>query len=165
MRMVGSTEVQERVPVLVLGIGNLLLRDDGVGVHVARALATSPPPDTLVLDVGTDFLGLDGFLERSDRVIAVDAVAAGGPPGSLYRLALDDVERTRQTSLHELGLKDALGFLPEEKRPPVVVLGIEPADISPGMELSARVAAALPRAVEEIARLALGRKSSRTLPR
>ena len=74
---------------LVLGIGNLLLRDDGVGPHAVRALRARPlPANVEALDVGTAFLDAIPALEGAVRLVVVDAMRAGGAPGTVYRIAL-----------------------------------------------------------------------------
>ena len=71
----------------ILGVGNLLMKDDGVGVHVARALASLDlPDDVVVIDAGTDpDVAYD--VDYADRIIVIDAVLGDGPPGTIYRLS------------------------------------------------------------------------------
>ncbi|MEJ5330282.1 MAG: hydrogenase maturation protease [Desulfobaccales bacterium] len=135
--------------VLIAGLGNLLLRDDGVGVQAVRLLQAKPPSGVLVAEVGTQVLGALHLLEWADRVLALDALMAGGPPGTIYACRESDVAlEAVQASLHELGLRAALHFLPRERRPEVFILGLEPASLEPGLELSPPVQAALPRFLE-----------------
>lgn len=132
--------------VAVLGIGNLLLRDEGVGVHLVRALQRRPLPEGVeVLDGGTSpeaaFLAV-GF----DKLIIVDAALGGGPPGTVYRLALEEIELDRGLPLsgHELDLFQCLRALGPEARPKeVVVIGIEPNEIGSGLDLSPELEARL----------------------
>jgi hydrogenase maturation protease len=141
--------------VLVLGVGNSLLTDDGVGVHaVARLRLESPmPPDVTILDAGTLSFSLLPALEQSDALIAIDAARGGGEPGEVQVREGDEVERFLQRngrSVHEVGLSDLLdmarlsGQLPGRR----VLIGVEPQVIDWGLELSAPVAAALPRCVD-----------------
>ena len=97
---------------VVLGMGNLLLKDEGVGIHVAHALQDIPLHDNLdfrVVDGGTspDVLHL---LDEADRIIIIDAVEGGGTPGSIYRFQADDIttEDDNFTSLHQVGLLESL---------------------------------------------------------
>ena len=140
--------------VLVLGVGNSLLTDDGVGVHaVARLLQeTTVPPGVTILDAGTLSFSLLPALEQSDALIAIDAARAGSAPGEVRVCEGDEVERFLQRegrSVHEVGLSDLLdmarlsGQLPDRR----VLIGVEPQTIDWGLELSAPVAAALPRCV------------------
>jgi len=82
---------KQRKQILILGVGNLLLSDEGVGVHVARKLMEMDfPPQVEVLEGGTDGFGLMHVLLQADRLILVDAVRGGGPPGSIYRFEIED---------------------------------------------------------------------------
>ncbi len=104
------------------------------------------PPGVLVVEVGTAVLQALHLLEWADLVLALDAMRAGGPPGTIYACGLEDVAADGvQVSLHELGLKAALYFLPPEKQPRIGVLGIEPGTIDYGLDLSPAVKAALPQ--------------------
>ena len=126
--------------VLIVGLGNILLTDDGVGVHAARALQQAPPAGTVVLEAGTAVLDILGPLEeagaRGGRVLALDAVQAGGAPGTIYRLELTNDAPPAGDSLHELDLRGVLRLLRPEVRPAATVLGIEPASLEYGMQLS-----------------------------
>jgi hydrogenase maturation protease len=144
-------------PLLIAGLGNERLRDDGAGIHAVRELAKAPPRGVEIAEVGTAVLHAHYILEWATRILVIDAMKAGGEPGTIYLLGGRDLERRRQmTSLHELSLLGVLRFLPEENTPDLVVLGIEPAVIDYGKELSSEVARAVPKVVEaarHIARL------------
>jgi hydrogenase maturation protease len=127
--------------ILVAGLGNLLLQDEGVGVHAARELAKWLPRGVAVVDVGIDIRGAIGLLEQADKVLALDAVQAGGRPGQVYSFRLGDANA--MTSVHGGGLRSAMDSL-TGRRPEVVVLGIEPGRTGYGMELSPGVARAVP---------------------
>lgn len=132
-------------PYLILGIGNCLLSDDGVGVHAARLLQAEPPPETAVLAAETDFLSALPLLECCAKALVIDAMDAGRPPGTLYRCRGEELAATgRRHSLHELGLLEALEFLDRSHRPEVQLLGIQPGRIGLSLDLSPDVAAALP---------------------
>ncbi len=135
-------------PYLILGIGNCLLSDDGVGVHAARLLQAEPPPETIVLAAETDFLSTLPFLERCVKVLVIDAMDAGWPPGTRYQCRGDDLAQTGQRhSLHGLGLLGVLEFLDADRRPEVHILGVQPARIELALDLSPEVARALPEIV------------------
>lgn len=133
------------VTTLVLGLGNLVMQDDGAGVHVVRHLSDwyRFPEGVGILDGGTLGLDLLPKLEGVERLIVVDAVECGKSPGELVRLAGDDVPIALATKVspHQMGLKDLLavaelqGVLPTE----VVLAGIQPATTEMGMELSDEV--------------------------
>jgi len=139
----------KQIEVLVLGLGNELLTDDGVGVHVVRKLQTEPPIDGVeILEVGTAILHAQYLLEQAVHVIAVDAVRAGDGPGAVYRFDVDQAHMNRPATLHELGIVGVLKLIPADRRPRVTILGIEPETIDYGMELSSVVQASLPRVVQ-----------------
>lgn len=141
-------ESERKARILVAGMGNDLLRDDGAGVHAVRHLAADPPPGAVVAEIGTAVLGALHLLEQADLVLAIDAMQAGGAPGTVYRCALSDLEDVPAgASLHQLGLAGAARLLLPERRPRIAVIGIEPECIDYGMELTAAVERALPQAV------------------
>jgi len=140
------TKVQD---VLILGIGNLLMKDEGVGVHVVEKLKEMQLPDNVeVLDGGTAGLDLVDFIEGRKKLIVIDAVNAGGKPGTIYRLTEEnlDIRPKAISSFHEIDFLDALlvseamNSKPEE----IVVVGIEPNDMSSGMELSTEIEKRIP---------------------
>lgn len=133
---------------IILGIGNCLLTDDGVGIHAVQCLQKDPPPDTIVVDVGTDFLSAIPYFEQGQEILVIDAMDAGGSPGTIYRCRSDDLAAPiRQHSLHELGLLAIQEFLDEHQRRPLHVLGVQPESIDFGVGLSPKVAAVLPDVV------------------
>ncbi len=155
------SEAQRRCPILVLGIGNILLRDEGVGVRVIEQMQKMEFPNRVELvDGGTAGADLLDVLADRQKVIVIDAVQSDCKPGTVLRFTADDLVRPDGVgmSLHELGLGEALtmnrqlGCAPED----VVVFGIEPKNIECGLELSAEIAASVPEIVElvlaEIAR-------------
>ncbi len=140
---------KKQIEVLVLGLGNELLKDDGVGVHVIRMLQKEPLIEGAVIaEVGTAILHAQHLLEQSAYVIAVDAVRAGDKPGSVYSFNIDQAQLNKPASLHQLGIVGLMKLIPEQDRPEVTILGIEPERIDCGMELSSAVQAAVPGAVQ-----------------
>lgn len=149
--------------VLVLGIGNLLMGDEGVGVHAARRLERSAlPPGTEVLDGGTGGFHLLSCFREYARIILVDAALDGRPPGTVTvlrpRFASDF---PRALNAHDIGLRDLietaalLGPLPAIE---LVTVSIAPVP-SMAVELSAAVAGALPRVCACVRSLLEGRGS------
>jgi len=137
---------------LVVGVGNLLLKDEGVGIHAVRRLEQMQLPDHVqLIDAGTSAIDFISDIQNADKVIFVDAVKAGGEPGSIYRLTKEDIAaRTgSQLSLHEIGVLEALnmaeclGGCGE-----VVIIGIEPKEMTWGMELSSELESKLPELIE-----------------
>ncbi|HHW40263.1 MAG TPA: hydrogenase maturation protease [Syntrophomonadaceae bacterium] len=143
---------------LVVGIGNLLLKDEGVGVHVIRALEKRAlPPDVELIDGGTAGADLLPYLSGAEKIIIVDALMGGGEPGAIYCLTPDDCEPQEEgvsISLHDLGVLVVLKDLEllEGRKTPVLIIGIEPKELGWGMELTPEVAASLPRVIELIER-------------
>lgn len=136
-------------PGLVVGLGNCLMRDDGVGVHVIRELLRQPPEGVQLLEVGTDVFSAVSWMDNAPWVLAIDALDAGSVPGTLYTCDGSDIAApVLPKSLHELGLFAVLEFLPPSRRPAITVLGIQPEIVDYGLDLSPALALALPGAVE-----------------
>lgn len=136
-------------PLLIFGLGNLLLCDDGVGVHAAQALAVSPPGGVQVLDIGTAVFHALSFLRPDSRVLAIDAMHAGGAPGTRYLINGREAD-TRQArgSVHAIGLGAVLRGLPGcGESLEWLLLGVEPAEIRYGMQLSPALRTALPAVI------------------
>ena len=145
--------------VVVIGVGNMLLSDEGVGVHVVNMLKNMRlPAGVEVYDCGTEGLGILGFLENADKAIIIDAVKAGGSPGGIYRFNLDEVARKdssmKMLSLHELDLITSveIGKLSNIYRLPreLVVIGVEPSSLEIGMELTSKVKQVVPKVIDLI---------------
>jgi len=141
---------EERVA--VVGAGNLLLGDEGLGVHVIEALGKEyVPPHVTLIDAGTALVDVLGSLQGYRRIFLVDALRAGGSPGSVYRLELAELQQRAErgqltVSLHQMGLLDAVSMarLPRLDPQVVTVIGVEPECLEPGIELSAVVSRRLP---------------------
>jgi hydrogenase maturation protease len=115
----------------IIGAGNLLRADDGLGVHVVRQLEALPwPAEVELLDVGTGGLDVVHLLADATHVCLVDAMQLGGPPGTVYQFAREDVRfrsAAGQVSMHGFGLATALEL--GEKlgiRPELYLVGVEP---------------------------------------
>ena len=136
---------------LVLGLGNLLLGDEGVGVHAARALLNECCEGVKIQDVGTAILDALPALERADRVIVMDAMKGHGVPGTIYRVPMDQCTgNSCIASLHGFDLRSVLTLAGCEASPEVLVLGVEPAVIDWSMDLSPTVKKALPLLLETV---------------
>ena len=147
--------------VAVIGVGNLLLKDEGIGVHIARALQELNLPDGVeIIDGGTS-PDLVTYLEPADKLIIVDAVQAAGEPGTIYRFHPDDLatEAKGLISLHELGLMPSLRMMSLLQNEPkeVIIIGVQPKEIDWGTELSAELQQKIP----EIVNIVLGEISPR----
>ena len=136
----------------VLGIGNILLKDEGIGCHAVRALEGIPLPDVQIMDGGTcpDVVQL---LEDTDKLVIVDAVRGGGMPGQIYRFHLEDVtlEQKPFLSLHDMGLVDNLMLMKlRHSIGETVIIGVEPREIEWGLELSPELQEKIPRIIDAI---------------
>jgi hydrogenase maturation protease len=139
--------------ILILGVGNLILSDEGVGVHVAqRMMEMDLPPGVRVVEGGTDGFGLINVILEADRMILIDAVRGGGAPGSIYRF---DVEECNpfpdlfKTSVHQISILEVVnisGLIGSTPR--TTVIGVEPQSLEMGMELSPVIEAKVPRVIE-----------------
>jgi hydrogenase maturation protease len=144
------------LPLLVLGLGNLLCADDGAGVRAVQLIeARYPAPRGVrVMDGGTLGLALLPYLELCERAILVDAVLADAPPGSLVRIEGDDVPlaAARRLSPHQIGVADLLAGALLTGRSPIelVLLGVVPERIELGVGLSPAVEASLPALAESV---------------
>jgi len=133
--------------IAVLGLGNTLLSDEGVGVHALERLRAGYafPAHVRLLDGGTKDIELVGWLDGVDRLLVIDAVAADEPPGTLIRLAGAEIPSHPGLALspHQMGLRDLLAALELLDRTPaeIVLWGIEPASLEAGVGLSPAVAA------------------------
>jgi len=141
--------------IVILGVGNLLLSDEGVGIHVVNELMKmSLPPEISVVEGGTDGFGLLNIITGADRLIVIDAVKGSGPPGALYRFDLDEVRNCPsgfKTSVHQIGILEVLELSKlMGKKPHTTVIGIEPKSLEMGMELSPEVRSKIPRVIELI---------------
>jgi hydrogenase maturation protease len=138
----GSTDV------LVLGLGNLLLSDDGLGLRLLRELATKGSGAEF-LDGGTQGLALLSYLANRSALIILDAVALGAPPGTVHMLQGETISAHHAVTAHGsnalelLAAARLLGDLP----PSVTIIGIEPACLRTGIGLSPTVEAAIPEAL------------------
>ena len=136
----------------VVGIGNVLLRDEGIGCHVAHALEGIPLPDVKIIDGGTCPEVLQ-FLEDADKLVIVDAVKGGGTPGQIYRFHLEDItlEQKPFLSLHDVGLVDSLMLTQLwHNISEAVIIGVEPREINWGLELSPELQEKMPQIINAI---------------
>jgi len=143
--------------VTVLGLGNLVHTDDGVGVHAIQHLQrdTRVPPSVVLLDGGTQGLSLLPHISGFPRLLVIDAVDVGEPPGTLVRFegkALDGLPG--KASVHQLGFADLMVALQLLEEPPkeVVVLGIQPSSTEWSAELTTPVREALPMLLDAVIR-------------
>jgi len=148
---------------LVLGIGNVLLQDEGIGIHALAELQRRYSFDEAVafLDGGTAGVELLRYLDGQDRVVIVDAVTAGHPPGTVFRVEGQDVPRMFHVRIspHQIGLSDVLAtaMISDALPAQMVMFGVEPQTMTTGLALTPVVEASLDKlagaVVEELRRL------------
>ncbi len=139
---------------LVVGMGNLIYRDEGVGVHVIEEMKKMElPPHVELLDIGTSTLDLIAYLDGVRKLIVIDAMKAGQTPGTLYRCRPEDLlpKEEGPVSLHEIGLLETL-VIAKKKGLEIdaVVIGVEPKVFDWGMELSKEVKDRLPEIIDAV---------------
>ena len=153
----------------LLGVGNILLKDEGIGVRVVQELEKqySFPPCVKLIDGGTAGHHLINIVADFDVLIVIDAVQGGETPGTIYRFSLDDIAFDINThfSIHQVDVLEALSQVKLVKTDQkVTFIGIEPQDISPwGMELSPVIAEKIPKLItlvlEELEEWGINRSS------
>jgi len=154
--------MSERTPLLVLGLGNWICGDDGLGVDAVERLRSDydAPAGARVLDGGTLGLSLLPELDAADQVILVDAVRDDAPVGSFVRLEGDDVAPAAAARLspHQVAVSDLLDAARWLERYPrrVVLLGLVPGSIELGLERSPSVLSAIPQLVSAVVEEAAG---------
>lgn len=141
---------------LILGLGNVLCGDDGLGVAAAAQLDRQYrlPDGVQLMDGGTLGLSLLHYVSQPDALIIVDAIQADGPPGTFVRLTGDEVAPAIESrlSVHQVGVADLLDGLRWTASGPsqIVLLGLVPGSIELELGRSPAVARALPRLVEAV---------------
>ena len=144
------------VQTLILGVGNLLMSDEGVGVHVIQRLVAEYqlPEEVQILDGGTLGMDLLYYLEGVENLLLVDAVQARKEPGTLIRLEGDDVPAfmSIKISPHQLGVPDMLaaaklkGYYPQR----IVLWGVQPELMEIGLDLSPTVESQVDTIIENV---------------
>ena len=148
-----AISAQARAPVLVMGIGNILLRDEGVGIRVIEAMrGMHLPPGVELVDGATGGLDLIDVIAGRRKLIVIDAAQADAGPGTVFRMRPEDLAPPGEGSIpqHEMGLletlraAEALGSPPNE----VVIFGVQPKEVCWGLDLSDELAAVVPQVIE-----------------
>ena len=140
--------------VTVLGIGNIVLLDEGFGVRAAEALdaAYEMPDNVQILDGGTLGMELMRFIPGTQKLLIIDSINGGAEPGTIFRFTDREVMEhfNDKLSAHEVGIQDVLAFLKVtgHEIPKVVVIGAQPYKLGAGVDLSPEMEQLLPRMVE-----------------
>lgn len=156
--MANSTQNNaSKKPLLIAGIGNLLMGDEGLGVHFANRLEKESPPEIEILDGGTAGFHLMSSFEEYEKVILIDATLDGKKPGTIRRLKPHfSHDFPRAMSTHDIGLKDLmegmqlLGTLPEIYLFAVSIPKIQPMKVG----LSSEIESCIPKLREQVLKLA-----------
>jgi hydrogenase maturation protease len=157
--------VQLSSPIVVIGVGNVIRSDDGVGVHAARLLQLDSrvPAGIKVLDGGTMGPELVSFACDASHLLLLDAMNSGALPGTLGRMNGSDLLATRHgSSVHQLAVGELISalFLIASRRQEILLFGVQPANVDWGATLSAEVQAALGSLVDAaVAQLQLWNES------
>jgi len=133
----------------VLGIGNALLKDEGIGIHLIRSLKDLPGLESVdLVDGGTSPEAVD-LVRDADRLIVIDAAYGGGEPGSIYCLTPEQIKSQKPSSVHEFNVLNMLWNLCiMGENPNITIIGIEPKEIDWGLDLSPELEERLPRITE-----------------
>ena len=137
---------------LIMGLGNELLGDDGVGVHAVRQLmALELGQNVIILDIGTAILDALPYLYGAEQLIIIDAVKGGGIPGTIYKTELKDcISNNCIASMHGFDISRVMALAGRSRALSGLVLGIEPELLTWSMNLSSSVTAALPYLVDAV---------------
>ena len=143
-------DVLHPAEVTILGVGNVILRDEGFGVRVAEYLDAHYdfPESVQVIDGGTLGIELTQYVTGTKKLLVIDSINGGQAPGTRFHFHNDDIMAHFQDKLsaHEVGIQDVLALLTVTGRkiPEVVVLGAQPYDLEAGVELSPEMKKLLP---------------------
>jgi hydrogenase maturation protease len=139
---------------LIVGMGNLIYRDEGIGVHVIEEMKKMELPGHIeLLDIGTSTMDLIAYLDGVKTLIVIDAMKAGGAPGTIYKCKPEDLlpEEEGPISLHEIGLLETLNIAKKMcMEINTVVIGVEPEIMDWGMELTDEVRNRIPTIIEAV---------------
>jgi hydrogenase maturation protease len=139
--------------IVVLGVGNILLSDEGVGVHAVEKLRADYllPPEVETIDGGTSGMEMLEDLANADHILIVDAVRSGRPPGTIMKIVGDDVPVFFKTKLspHQIGLSDVLAALVLTGEQPggTTLIGVEPESLETSLALTPTIAAQMPKLI------------------
>ncbi len=143
--------------ILVAGVGNAWLHDDGFGGEVARRLEQRElPPGVTVMDAGTGGLDLAYEVMRGyDALVILDVSKQGGEPGTLYVIEPDRNVAASTPDAHRMDIQNVFGYLRmlAGEAPPITIVGCEPESVEPGMGLSTAVANSVDAAAQLVRRL------------
>lgn len=139
---------------LIVGVGNILLGDEGIGVHVIKELEKLKLPQNVeLMDMGVSIFSLIPYIRGRKKIILIDALKSGSEIGNIYELSIDDIEKDsgKCFSLHQIGIAEILTSFQFEQTPAeIMILGIEIGEIELSMDLSPRIKSKIPHIVNYI---------------
>lgn len=137
---------KSRGNITIVGVGNLLLGDEGVGLHIIDNLSKIPMPSHVnIIDCGCDLLSLTAYLNKPQKIVIIDAIRAGGKPGEIYRFDYSKLATTKgeTQSGHQIGTIDVLRLLksvyPVMADSEIILIGVEPKMLELSTDLSQEV--------------------------
>lgn len=142
--------------ILIAGIGNLLFKDEGIGIHIIRELSKIDLPRNIELtEIGTATFQLTRFIEGKDKVVIIDAILSDDKPGTIYKLTPEDLKLEKKktlTSLHQFGVLEALETSAQMGiKPEIIIFGIAPKDCqTPSTELTPELKRTIPKIIKVI---------------
>lgn len=152
----GLDNVLHPADVTILGVGNVILTDEGFGVRAAEYLDHhyTFPDNVQIVDGGTLGIELTQYVTGTNKLLVIDSINGGAEPGTVFRFHNDAIMEHFQDKLsaHEVGIQDVLALLTVtgHKIPEVIVIGAQPFDLEAGVGLSDGMQALLPQIVEQI---------------
>ncbi len=150
-----SADIMTGPKIAVLGIGNPLRRDDGLGIRVVQIMQSNPCYVGVDIIDGGTAPDLFSLLDESvGKLVIVDVLRGKGEPGSIYRLEIteENISAQPSASLHGLGVLDSLQLMVRlGMRPPeVIIIGVEPYDVANGLGLSPQMESLVPQVISEV---------------
>jgi len=135
---------EETAKTLVIGIGNILMKDEGIGIHVINSLISNEAHkkyNVEIIDGGTTGLGILEYMRDKGKVIIIDAIDLGSPPGTLFRFGYADTPGYKQAtkySIHQVDIIDTIDILHNvyHHYPEIIIIGMQPYEIEIEMQLS-----------------------------
>ncbi len=153
-----NEDVEQGERTLIVGVGNPLMGDEGIGPCAVSILSRLPMPENVdIVDCGSDLLSIISYIDKPKKIIVIDAIRAGGEPGRIYRFHFDELEsiETNTGSAHQLQVVEALRLLKKAcsclSRCEITVIGIEPKV----MKLSADLSKEVRDSIADLTRLVL----------
>ena len=142
-------------PIMVIGVGNSIQMDDGIGIHVLNELKKYDLPEEAELfDGGTLGIDLMPYIEGREKLIFIDSVKADEKPGTIFKFEPDDLnyDDAPKTSVHQIGLIDSLQMISMIGKAPekIVIFGVQPKTIDWGEELSPELKLSIPKLIPHL---------------